>query len=381
VLNDVFSIDPELLPAGVVLLIGVGDIRRLGISLDAVLACPNRPWEQAIRVGVFTRFARRFRSLFFRARPPALEPEARVYLDSETVPLVHHAQRHLDHEVATTQRHAPRYSEAERGAGSNFLAATKDRLIEEQRMRGAARIAELVQESVIRKRAMQAAAAAQRSSQSSCVDTPSPQRYPGTLRPRKRPKFYAVRRGRATGIFHSWEECERQTNGIASEFKSFASREEAESYLHAFRRTSYMAFRKAKKPGSSFFDGQALRAQIDVWQDGHADSFRTECGLDTMSDVNLALIELLHDVHDVSMDEVRSGAGKSEFTREGTLKVLQNGEVVSTPALVATTSQLPRSCEVLLGIPGLDRLGVCVDDHRTKQRQWLPRHGITPVIP
>ena len=29
------------------------------------------------------------------------------------------------------------------------------------------------------------------------------------------------------------------------------------------------------------FGGQALRAQIDVWQDGHADSLRTECGLDT----------------------------------------------------------------------------------------------------
>ena len=165
-------------------------------------------------------------------------------------------------------------------------------------MRGAARIAELVQESVIRKGAMRAAAAAQ----SSCVDAPPPRIDPDPRWPRKRPKFYAVRRGRATGIFHSWEECERQTKGIASEFKSFASRAEAESYLGVVRRTSYMAFRKANKPGSSFFGGQALRAQIDVWQDGHADSFRTECGLDTMSDVNLALIELLHDVHDVSMD-------------------------------------------------------------------------------
>ncbi len=125
---------------------------------------------------------------------------------------------------------------------------------------------------------------------------------------------------------------------MASEFKSFASKADAEAYLRAFRRTSYMAFRKAKKPRSSFVGGQALRAQIDVWQDGHADSLRTECGLDTMSDVNLAIIELLHDVHDVLADAVRSGAGTSEFTREGTLKILQNGEVVCIPALVATAS-------------------------------------------
>jgi hypothetical protein len=51
--------------------------------------------------------------------------------------------------------------------------------------------------------------------------------------------------------------------------------------------------------------------------------------------------------------------------------VLQNGEVVCIPALVATTTQLPRSCEVLLGVPGLDRLGVCIDHHRSKQHQPL----------
>jgi hypothetical protein len=150
VLNDVFSIDSELLPAGVFLLIGVGDIRHLGISLDAVLACPECPWEQAVHVGFFTRCARRLRSIFSRARPPALATEARVYLDSETVPLMHRAPQHFDDDVAATQRRTPRYVEAERGARSALLEATKERLIEEQRMRGAARIADLVQESRMR---------------------------------------------------------------------------------------------------------------------------------------------------------------------------------------------------------------------------------------
>ncbi len=90
-----------------------------------------------------------------------------------------------------------------------------------------------------------------------------------------------------------------------------------------------------------------------------------------MSDVNLAIIELLHDVHEIAGDNVRSGGGQSKFVREGMLEVLQNNEVVCIPALVATPAQLPRSCEVLLGVPSLDRLGVCVYHHRTQQRQPL----------
>jgi hypothetical protein len=107
-----------------------------------------------------------------------------------------------------------------------------------------------------------------------------------------------------------------------------------------------MAFRRATKPASFFVGGKALRARLDVWQDGHADSCRVECGLDTMSDVNLALIELLHEVHDIVCDEVNDCSGRTSFAREGTLKVLYEGEVLCLPALVAAQSQLPRSCSV-----------------------------------
>ncbi len=225
--------------------------------------------------GAFTRFFRSILSFFSRARPPVLIPEARVYLDPETAPLLHRAPRHLGLETAPPPHFSLRHATAERGARADL---TKERLIEEQRVRGAARVAELVQASVIRRRATQAAAARRGGDGSSSAEKPSPQRYPseealrpGTLWSRKRPKFYAVRRGRATGIFHSWEECERQTKGVASEFKSFVSRADAESYLRVFRRTNYMAFRKAKKPESSFVGGKALRAQIDVrWPRGLA---------------------------------------------------------------------------------------------------------------
>ena len=45
-------------------------------------------------------------------------------------------------------------------------------------------------------------------------------------------KFYAVKIGRAIGIFESWNECKKSVEGYpGAEFKSFCSREEAESFL------------------------------------------------------------------------------------------------------------------------------------------------------
>lgn len=45
-------------------------------------------------------------------------------------------------------------------------------------------------------------------------------------------KFYAVKNGRETGIYLSWDECEKQVKGFKGAiYKSFASRDEAEAYL------------------------------------------------------------------------------------------------------------------------------------------------------
>ncbi len=47
-------------------------------------------------------------------------------------------------------------------------------------------------------------------------------------------KFYVVWKGRKTGIFTSWEECEAQVKGYAgAEYKSFNSRESAERAFRA----------------------------------------------------------------------------------------------------------------------------------------------------
>ena len=41
-------------------------------------------------------------------------------------------------------------------------------------------------------------------------------------------KYYAVRKGRNTGILNTWEECKKQINGFkCAEYKSFTKYDEA----------------------------------------------------------------------------------------------------------------------------------------------------------
>ncbi|MFR9047032.1 MAG: viroplasmin family protein [[Clostridium] leptum] len=45
-------------------------------------------------------------------------------------------------------------------------------------------------------------------------------------------KFYAVRKGRTTGIFTSWSQCQQQVTGyLGASFKSFPTRGEAQRFL------------------------------------------------------------------------------------------------------------------------------------------------------
>jgi hypothetical protein len=43
--------------------------------------------------------------------------------------------------------------------------------------------------------------------------------------------FYAVRKGRTTGIFNNWGDCFRSTNGVPNQFRRFHSRDDAQQYL------------------------------------------------------------------------------------------------------------------------------------------------------
>ena len=45
-------------------------------------------------------------------------------------------------------------------------------------------------------------------------------------------KYYAVKRGHSTGVFDSWADCQKATQGFSgADFRSFSSREEAEAFI------------------------------------------------------------------------------------------------------------------------------------------------------
>ena len=52
-------------------------------------------------------------------------------------------------------------------------------------------------------------------------------------------KFYAVRVGKKTGIFPTWEECREQVEGFyGAEYKSFSTKEDALNYLNNINTTN-----------------------------------------------------------------------------------------------------------------------------------------------
>ncbi len=88
----------------------------------------------------------------------------------------------------------------------------------------------------------------------------------------------------------------------------------------------------------------------------------------------MALRTLLQDVRAISDGDVSNCGDKTVFFEEGILNVYAGGEIVSVPALAASVSQLPSGCDALLGVPGLDLLGVRLDAHRGAQRLPLECH-------
>ncbi len=152
-----------------------------------------------------------------------------------------------------------------------------------------------------------------------------------------------------------------------SEFRSFHSYAEAVDWVNAGwknRRINMMNLSSKLEP-MSFRGGRALRAVLHVLQEGETQTYEHLCCLDSGSDVNLANRYLLHDVRKISSEATLKNVGAEiSFDEEGILKVLVSGSIRCIPALVATKAQRPHGCDILLGVPGVDDLGVQLDEHR-----------------
>ncbi len=63
-------------------------------------------------------------------------------------------------------------------------------------------------------------------------------------------KFYAVKTGRQSGVYTSWDDCKKQVNGFkGAVFKSFVSRNEADAFINT------KTIEKKIEHNSVYFDG------------------------------------------------------------------------------------------------------------------------------
>lgn len=75
-------------------------------------------------------------------------------------------------------------------------------------------------------------------------------------------KFYAVKAGRQTGIFNSWEECKKQVDGYPSaSYKSFKTAAEAAAYIGLI--TNQTAIANANNSPADFITDNTAIAYVD----------------------------------------------------------------------------------------------------------------------
>ena len=76
-------------------------------------------------------------------------------------------------------------------------------------------------------------------------------------------KFYAVRKGRETGVFNSWAECSRQINGFSgAEYKSFKTAAEAMDYVMGGQKKAPVTNYSSKEKVYAYVDGSS-RVTLD----------------------------------------------------------------------------------------------------------------------
>jgi len=71
-------------------------------------------------------------------------------------------------------------------------------------------------------------------------------------------KYYAVRNGRNTGIYNTWNECKSQVNGYSGcSFKSFSTKSEAQAYMNGSSNSSNSSYSYSPYSSSSYNSGSS----------------------------------------------------------------------------------------------------------------------------
>ncbi|GIO06269.1 hypothetical protein J31TS6_22970 [Brevibacillus reuszeri] len=114
----------------------------------------------------------------------------------------------------------------------------------------------------------------------------------------KNKKVYAVKKGRKTGIFDSWKECEKQIKGFSgAEYKSFSNLSDAKEYLD-FNRSENKYFKEYEE------------AQMVAYVDGSYDSISNFYGSGVVILFNAEKFTLQSKGNDPSLVDMRNVAGE-----------------------------------------------------------------------
>ena len=100
-------------------------------------------------------------------------------------------------------------------------------------------------------------------------------------------KFYAVRKGRKTGIFRTWDECRASVHGFSGpEYKSFGTLEEAQTFLQGVQKEEVEEDRLRIYVDGSFHAGTGeFSYGMVILKDGEEHTF-----CEKMTDKELALM-------------------------------------------------------------------------------------------
>jgi hypothetical protein len=307
-LSEVLGVEHYELPAGVIALLGMGEVRRLGMSLDFIASNPGCSWETAIRPTRSSRPSWWQRVVVcFRRRPAtpvrapqelppnSLHPlpglnhsssasteaeEQTPFLDDRTpwsgplAPSAAHRLVESEEEQFTRWKHAQLLQELKQRDGQLLLHQTKASIREDLRQRTADKIDYLRSRS---EKCRPTASPGRSSSASSPNAIPKPERLrilKDIQQRAKALKFYTVRRGRVPGVYYTWHECEANVKGVSNEYKSFKSYEAAVEWYDVGRpafspRLECWTTELRGIPATSFVSGTGFRALADVYRDGH----------------------------------------------------------------------------------------------------------------
>lgn len=128
-------------------------------------------------------------------------------------------------------------------------------------------------------------------------------------------KYYAVKKGRSTGIFATWEECKASVNGYSgAQYKSFSTLEEAQRYLKG-----------DQAPPSECPEEECCTAYVDGSFDQEKNAYSYGCILLYRGE-RIEMSQVFQGGEDISMrnvaGELEGAMAAMKFCEERRIKVL-----------------------------------------------------------